>query len=762
VGYGWPWTVRPGETIDFMVSADPQTSYRADLVRIICGDNLSDPAMFKEKELAAAFSGDYPGRRQSIHAGSYVEIAAQACLDELQSFTVQAMVFPTALPRSAPKAPANLSPPSIQHLVSRWDQSVRSGWGLLLDAAGRPAFLIGDGQTAHQTTLAAELVENHWFFVMASYDAIRGLTRIHARPMLRAPSELLSWPDVGTQERVPPGLTPLQRGPLRFAASMGGPGNRSRLKPVSVFNGRLDRVRLCTGALDLEQGIALAAAQIPDSLLSRVLGFWDFGAGIDTIDVFDRSGHGLRGVTVNLPTRAVAGVAWDGSTNDWRQRPDHYSAIHFHDDDLYDAEWEKDFSFTIPEALPSGIYAARLRQADSEDYIPFFVAPSRGVATAPLALLLSTSSYTAYANWPWDVLWKRRVRSDTGEWHTVPKDPFPTVLRRAEDVEFVANQLRDRRLGKGVYLHHTDGSLCNTASQKYPNFSIKPKTQNYTLVADTYLTDWLEHSGVAYDIITDDLLQREGVELLKRYTVVMTSNHPEYCSAQMLAAISAYQHSGGRWMYLGGNGFFWVTSYHSQLAGAVEVRKDVLYPGIHPPHERHHAFDGQSGGLWSHNARPAQLLMGVGPVLPLPFERSAAYERLPGSYDPRAAFIFAGVEATVFGDYGIIGGGAAGQETDEIDYALGTPHHALHLARSQDFPGPLSGPDGMTAEEYRDNVRMPRADLVFFEAPQGGAVFSVGSMAWVGALGHNHYANDVAQITGNVLRRFLDPTPFRL
>jgi N,N-dimethylformamidase len=53
-----------------------------------------------------------------------------------------------------------------------------------------------------------------------------------------------------------------------------------------------------------------------------------------------------------------------------------------------------------------------------------------------------------------------------------------------------------------------------------------------------------------------------------------------------------------------------------------------------------------------------------------------------------------------------------------------------------------------------------RADLVFFETAGGGAVFSVGSMAWVGALPHNGYDNNVARVTSNVLARFADAEPF--
>jgi N,N-dimethylformamidase len=41
-------------------------------------------------------------------------------------------------------------------------------------------------------------------------------------------------------------------------------------------------------------------------------------------------------------------------------------------------------------------------------------------------------------------------------------------------------------------------------------------------------------------------------------------------------------------------------------------------------------------------------------------------------------------------------------------------------------------------------------------------VFSVGSIAWCGSLAHDGYANDVARITANVLRRFCDPTPFAM
>ena len=50
-----------------------------------------------------------------------------------------------------------------------------------------------------------------------------------------------------------------------------------------------------------------------------------------------------------------------------------------------------------------------------------------------------------------------------------------------------------------------------------------------------------------------------------------------------------------------------------------------------------------------------------------------------------------------------------------------------------------------------------RADLTFFEAPNDGAVFSVGSITFCGSLGHDNADNNISRLLGNVIARFLDP-----
>ena len=169
------------------------------------------------------------------------------------------------------------------------------------------------------------------------------------------------------------------------------------------------------------------------------------------------------------------------------------------------------------------------------------------------------------------------------------------------------------------------------------------------------------------------------------------------------------------------------------------------------------------GGLWRNSGRPPNTLTGVG-FTAQGFDVGAPYHRHAESYDPRARFIFTGVDDERIGDFGLVGGGAAGLEIDRADIGLGTPTHALVLASSSEHtPHYL-----LTVEEVLemhpfasgDVSDQVRADLVFWETAAGGAVFATGSIAWAGALSHHDFTNSVSRITENTLRRFLSPEPF--
>jgi N,N-dimethylformamidase len=251
---------------------------------------------------------------------------------------------------------------------------------------------------------------------------------------------------------------------------------------------------------------------------------------------------------------------------------------------------------------------------------------------------------------------------------------------------------------------------------------------------------------------------------LKPYRAVIAGSHPEYHSAAMLDALEDYLGQGGRLMYLGGNGFYWRTAFHDSLPGVIEIRRGEAGTRTWESHpgERHLSFTGEPSGLWRSSGRAPQRLVGVG-FASEGFDVNSYFLRSPGSFDPRADFIFEGVGADErIGDFGSLGG-AAGFELDIADPALGTPPHALVLAQSVEHSNvyAVTPEELISAQPGTDGIEHPkvRADMTFFETPQGGAVFSTGSISWASSLAHNGYDNNVARITGNVLKRFIDPKP---
>ena len=92
---------------------------------------------------------------------------------------------------------------------------------------------------------------------------------------------------------------------------------------------------------------------------------WDFAQEISTKRIVDVGPLGLHGEVYNAPARAMKGSNWTGAEMRWKHAPETYAAIHFHEDDIEDCEWETDFSFTVPEGLQTGLYGARLRSGEN-------------------------------------------------------------------------------------------------------------------------------------------------------------------------------------------------------------------------------------------------------------------------------------------------------------------------------------------------------------------------------------------------------------
>lgn len=737
IGYCSPWSVMPGDTLDVMVSTYGPDRYRADLVRVICGNDDPSLNIYREEEIAAPFNGEHPGREQVTVSGSYVTIPSSPLVTGLRSFTVQAWVFPTTPEKG------------VQGLVSNWNETTACGFALMIDESGAAAMRLGDG-SGHivEVSTGKALAKRRWHLVSAAYDdsAAKLVVSQHSiGSQLEASTSASATGAVGFKPAM------VSDRPLIMAA-MPALHPAGRPGASHFFNGKLDRPRLTGRALDMADSVALGWDALPHERDTSVVAAWDFSREIGDVIVIDAGPNGLHGRTVNLPSRAVKGFNWSGKEQSWRHAPEEYGAIHFHDDDLYDAEWDTDFTYKVPADLRSGVYAVRLRADDDEWYVTFYVRPPRGTATAKLAFLASTVTYMAYSNIQWS--WQEYF-GEVAECYWTTMQPGEVFLQ--EHPEY----------GLSTYDHHSDGSGVRYASRLRPVSQVGPKTAPvWNINADTHILGWLENRGIEYDVITDEDLHNEGVALLEQYNAVVTGAHPEYFTTPMWDGLRTYLARGGRMAYFGGNGFIWRCAMSNVLPGVVELRRaeDGIRYRDEEPGEYYLEFTGEYGGLWRRLGTSPQALCGVGTVA-VGFDVSGYYLRKPGSFDARAAFIFEGIgKNEVIGNFGYFAGGASGTEIDAVDPMLGTPPHTLILASSEGHSAETFLVPDETGFHYgaMDGLQNPRvrADMTFFETPGGGAVFSVGSIAWPGSLAHNSYENNVSRISENVLRRFVDDTPF--
>jgi N,N-dimethylformamidase len=744
VGYADKITVRPGDDITFMVSSEEGKSYEASLVRLIHGDTNPEGPGYKDEPVRSNIDGRYEGAKQETLIGGHAIVPPSPHFAALQSFTVQAMVWPTMPGKGG------------QSILSVWDGRTKAGFILGLDDAGALCLTVGEGTgKVEAVTSGAPMLAREWYLAAASYDADGKRVRLLQLPLV----EYAKVRHAAEIERV----VAVRPGPFTAPLVMAAHFIETRGKRTVTaghFNGKIDGPALAgsaLGRLEIEQ---LRAGTLAESIRPRIVARWDFGLDISSERVRDVGPNRLDGETVNLPARGMKGWNWTGREQSWRHAPAEYGAIHFHDDDLYDAGWDPAFTLKVPESARSGLYALRLATGASEadeDHVPFVVRPKRG-AEKKIAFLVPTASYMAYAN-------DRNAMGDLAQL-VIGR----LIALQAQDLFLNAHP----EFAASLYDKHSDGSGVCYSSRLRPVVNMRPKYPSWLgakgsglwqFNADTHILGWLEARGYDYDCISDEDLHREGLEALRPYRAVLTGSHPEYWSLEAWDAMDAWKRLGGRLMYLGANGWYWRIAYHPTKPGVIEVRRaeDGIRTWAAECGEYHHSFTGEFGGLWLRNGRPPQVMAGAG-FTAQGFDVCSYYRRKPDSRDARAAFIFKGVAEEIIGDFGLVGGGAAGLELDRADRALGTPPHALVLASSENHT------DVYVVVTEDINVNHPamggqenelvRADLVFYETASGGAVFSVSSIAWAGSLSHNGYDNNVARITGNVLDRFADPTPF--
>jgi N,N-dimethylformamidase len=734
-GYADRLSARPGETLHFHVSGPKGAALEARVVRVVSADpNPAGPGIVLVPTALA------PRRiaevvPQPVTRGSYGRVAMGGQLARLADWTVIATVMATRFGARH------------QALISWRGAASQRGALLLIGEDGRLGVAAGSGQG-----WCGALTLDRWHDVWATYEAgarrLRFGWRAHGAAADDASEAVVEDVDA----------TAAADDDLYLAGA--DPG-----LALATFNGRMERPLIHARALSAEE----RAAAFRGAAVAGLLAHWDLGREIASRRIIDIGPHGLEGRLVNMPTRAVTGAAWSGREMCWRHAPAEYAAVHFHDDDIDDCRWPATYELALPADLRSGSYALLLRAGGNEENIPFFVAPPKGRATARIAVLMSTFTYVVYHNnarfeWLTDPAWREVWHARAAAWQAYPHNP-------GDHPEY----------GWSTYNYHSDGTGICFASWQRPMLTVRVGFVTYPheeirgsglrhYPADHHLLWWLERQGYDFDLITDWELHHEGHALLARYPVVLTGTHPEYHTREMLDALTAYRDGGGRFCYLGGNGFYWKIALAQDQPGLIEIRRAEggIRAWAAEVGEYYNQLDGEYGGLWRRNGRPPQELCGVGFTAQGNFVGSYYRIRPEARRDARVAWMLAGIEDERIGDFGLSGHGAAGFELDRTDKRLGTPAHAVVVASSENHPP--EAPWVLVPEEQLTHLmtwpgkpakELIRADLTFFETAGGkGAVFSTGSITFCGSLPANGGDNNVSRLMRNVLDRFLDPAPF--
>ncbi len=435
----------------------------------------------------------------------------------------------------------------------------------------------------------------------------------------------------------------------------------------------------------------------------------------------------------NAPTFAVASARFTGGIHDPRLDPTHFDAVHLHDDDFGGFDWSADLSIEVPADARSGVYALEITSSEGVERLPFFVRPRQAQST--VGVLLPTATYLAYAD--------EQLPPHRYPWHGSDRGHLFAI-----DNNFLS-----------LYDTHSDLSGVSLTSSRRPRATLRDdyhyplSNSPHLLPVDLQLLKFCGRHGLDVDLLTDHDLDAEGVAAIERYQLLLTGSHPEYWSSNMMKGLETYVQSGGSVGYLGGNGFYWVVAFQDDK---MELRrgKNDIWSGR--PGEIHMAMTSEPGGNWEDRGRHhPQALLGVTYVI-MSFGPSRPYRRLEGSHHSEFAWIFDGVTSDVFGESGTVLGGAAGYEVDAVLRSGETPENLVRLAVADGFDESFQvRPDLWVADGEAERTALRRSDMTAYRHESGGFVFSVSSVAWIGALPGPEEDNDVGRIMRNLIGKFV-------
>jgi hypothetical protein len=359
----------------------------------------------------------------------------------------------------------------------------------------------------------------------------------------------------------------------------------------------------------------------------------------------------------------------------------------------------------------SGLYYFHARTARSDEFaFPWIVAPRE--PRSPVAVLASNLTWNAYNNFG--------GRSNYINPEGLPRAPTVNArleLKRYTDPDGITYDAEDYpplSFDRPEPINHID-------LNSEINDPIEGRAACHVAPAEWRLLGWLERENVAFDYYAETQLHDGSLDL-DAYKVLVLSTHPEYWSRRMYFAVKLWVHErGGKLLYLGGNG----------LNCEVELRGPDLV--VYCNGDARALKKGGYESRFHMKVEPEAGLLGV------VFTETGIMTGAPYRVRNASHWVFEGTgleDGDLFGQAGLhmrCPGGASAHETDKVS---------------------PSSPPSLESLAKGINIDEGGADLVHYVTPSGGAVFSVGSIAWSSSI----LVDDcVSQITRNVLERFLSP-----
>lgn len=344
---------------------------------------------------------------------------------------------------------------------------------------------------------------------------------------------------------------------------------------------------------------------------------------------------------------------------------------------------------------------------------PWIVAPATPAAS--IAVLASNITWNAYNNFG--------GRSNYIHPDALP--PAPTINARMDLLRYIDPLHAAYNAERYLPLSFDRPEPLNfIPADEQVTDPIEGRASSHVAPAEWRLLGWLEREGFAYDYYAETQFH-QGVLDLDAYKIVILSTHPEYWSKDMYYRLKAWVYErGGKLLYLGGNGLNCEVEFPSP--DTMIVQNGKLGGGPFSMFKER----GLESRFHVRQESEANLLGVV-------CTEAGIMTAAPYGVVDETHWVFAGTglrNGDTFGERSLhmrVPGGASGHETDKI--SASSPRNVRLLAK------------GLNPDEGGGQI-------TYYDTPSGGAVYSVGSIAYPSSI---LVDGAVSRITANVLSRFL-------